>query len=288
MTEALEFEGSLHNGLSELNRNKQRRELLNPTPNLFLGVAKMLKFPVIAQPDHDLHSCPICEAPAVGGIPYAHWYDLTHECMCVIEHPDAYSNGVRKIWQARNALPYFLKDLPERYHDYTRSTLVKNEGNSAALTALKEAGGVPNGNLYLYGTAGNGKSHVSVAVARLAAERGKSTRFWGMASLLKEVRDSIGIEGKPTPELSHWDVLVLDDIDKLKPSQFLYEFLYELIEVRWAKKKVTIFTAQHDPDETARLLTPNGSELAADPLASRMSSGLVFRIGGKDMRASKK
>lgn len=229
----------------------------------------------------DLPACPLCEAPAVEFHKYIRWDDLSHDCNCIVEQPDAYLAALVALWRQRGVLPNYLGTLPARYRDYTSATITPTPENQAVIAALKD--GLTR-NLYLHGPAGTGKTHLSVAGARRLAEKGKTARFWGMAALIQALRDSVA-EGASRPELHHWDVLVLDDIDKIRPTPFVYETLYALIEDRWANNKITIFTAQHDPDAAAVILTPDGNELAADPLASRMASGHVFKVAGQDRRA---
>lgn len=232
-------------------------------------------------PAPHLPPCPLCQAQARAGYAHASWSDLAHLCDCDCEAPAAYLSGLRRIWRGKNALPHYLATLPSRYHGYTAATINRTDENAPVMEALKAG---LTGNLYLFGPAGTGKTHLAVAGARRMAERGKTARFWGMASLIAELRAASGGE-MPRPELGHWDVLVLDDIDKIRPTAFVYETLYALIEDRWANEKVTIFTAQHDPNGAAVVLTPDGSELAADPLASRMASGKVLKVAGDDRRA---
>lgn len=225
-------------------------------------------------------ACPLCSAPAIAGYALTSWSDIAHSCACDLEHETAYLSGLRRSWARVNALPHYRATLPERYRDYTLDTLRPTEGNREALDAVRAG---LTGNLYLYGPAGTGKSHLACAVAADLAAQRRTARFWGMAALFKALRESFSGDA-PRPELHHWDVLVLDDIDKLKPSQFVYETFYEVVEARWAARKLTVFTAQSSPDEAALALTPTGNERAADPLASRMASGLVFHVQGQDGR----
>ena len=235
-----------------------------------------------AQPDPTLPPCPLCTAQARAGGDYAAWDRLSHTCNCDLEAPLAYDAGLRRLWRQRNALPLYLETLPTRYHGYTADALKVTPENAPVTAVLKEG---LTGNLFLYGPAGTGKTHLAIAGARRFAERGKTARFWGMAALIQQLRLASAGE-VARPELEHWDVLVLDDIDKIRPTPFVYESLYTLFESRWANEKITIFTAQNDPDRAAAILTPEGNEVAADPMASRMASGRVFKVAGADRRAA--
>lgn len=233
-----------------------------------------------AQIDPNLPTCPVCHAPAIAGYLHRAWNDLAHDCNCVLECEQAYLNGLRRLWQQMNAHPHYLATLPERYQGYDLNSLTQTPQNAAALRAVRAG---LTGNLYLFGPAGTGKTHLAAATAAHLAQQGLTARFWGMAALFAALRDSFA-SGAARPELMHWDVLVLDDIDKLKPTAYVYETFYALVEERWSRRKITIFTAQLDADRAARVLTPEGNQLAADPLASRMASGLVAKIDGQDQR----
>lgn len=256
---------------------------MKPDRPLFSSVLAELPRVSPVETDDRLPGCPVCLAPAIAGYLHRAWNDLAHDCHCVIEHEQAYLRGLRRTWMRLHAGPLYQASLPERYRAYTLDAARETAENAAALVAIRAG---LSGNLFLYGPAGTGKTHLAVAAAAELARQGRSARFWGMSSLFKALRDVYASRGEqPRPELLHWDVLVLDDIDKLKPSQYTYETLYDLVESRWADGKITLFTAQFDPNRAAGILTPGGNEHAADPLASRMASGLTYRIEGEDGRS---
>ncbi|PYE51036.1 ATP-binding protein [Deinococcus yavapaiensis] len=227
-----------------------------------------------------LPACPTCNAPAFVGYAYTPWSDIAHDCNCVADREGAYLVGLRRAWQARTALPAYLATLPERYRAYTLPGLRTTFENTQARAACE---GLDRANVYLYGPAGTGKTYLAVATGRAYAEQGRSVRFWSLNLLIGAYRDAIANRTR-APELASVDVLVLDDCGKLKPSEYVYEQVYNLLEARWADAKTTMFTAQHNPGKVALTLTPAGNEDAAGALASRMGSGYVFEIAGDDER----
>lgn len=255
-----------------------------PKENPFARILKKIKV-VKAQYARELPPCPLCGAPALAGTEYDLATKISHDCNCVVEQPLRYDAELLKVWSRRQAEPYFLAHLPSRYHDYTRANWISTESSDRVRILFD---GPLTNNAYLYGPAGTGKTYAAVALARNAAQQGQTAQFWGMADLIGALRDVYALR-TPPPELRHWDVLVLDDIDKIRPTPFVFESLYALIEARWSEKKCTIFTAQNNPDAAARTLTPEGDEdmreRAADALASRMSAGYRFQIKGGDRRA---
>lgn len=230
--------------------------------------------------DHQKPCCPICTAPAVAGYKWLNWSDLGHDCNCVASNYEAYAAGLLGLWRGRNALPVFVNSLPALYRGCTLESLRVTEANSAAIAGLQNWKG---GNVYLYGQAGTGKTHLAVAYVRHQASRGKTAKFWGVANLFQTIREGFQ-NNTPAPDLTSWDFLLLDDIDKIRPTPFVYETLYGVLEARWANQKPTFFTSQTNPEVSAVMLTPEGSEGAADPIASRLASGQTYKFTGADQR----
>lgn len=173
----------------------------------------------------------------------------------------------------------YVDGLPARYRAYTLDALRAHPGNSAALAA---AAALDLGqNLYLWGAAGNGKTHLAVATGRRLAEDGHRVSFYGVVDLFNRIRSSFG-SGGDRPSLEWPEVLILDDLGKIKPTEFVYEVFYGALEHRWANEKTTIFTANHKPSVAASQLAPDSESAAA--ILSRMASGAVVEVRGRDER----
>jgi DNA replication protein DnaC len=90
----------------------------------------------------------------------------------------------------------------------------------------------------------------------------------------------------PKPNLIAPNTLLLDDLGKVKASEFVYETLYATLEGRWSEGKTTIFTANHKPGIVADRLTPASLDReAADAILSRLVAGRVIEVRGSDERA---
>lgn len=173
----------------------------------------------------------------------------------------------------------YIDALPSRYRNYTLDTLRRHPGNQAAINAATNL--TLGANLYVWGPAGNGKTHLAVATGRHYATRGHHVRFWGVVELFNRLRNSFHTN-EPRPDLERPEILILDDLGKIKPTEFVYETFYGALEHRWANEKTTIFTANHRPSETARHMSTDPESAAA--ILSRMASGTVVEIRGKDER----
>lgn len=199
-------------------------------------------------------------------------------------HPyNVYRSTALENWHAREAerqVAAFTDRLPARYRRYTLDNLRRHPGNETAIDAAKnlELGR----NLYLWGPAGNGKTHLAVATGRRLAEAGHRVAFYGVVALFAQIRASFAPDGAPRPDLEAPDVLILDDLGKVKPTEFVYQEFYAALEARWANEKTTIFTANHRPSAAAEHLSPDSESAAA--ILSRMASGAVVEVRGRDER----
>ena len=106
--------------------------------------------------------------------------------------------------------------------------------------------------LYLYSdTKGSGKSRLAVSVANeLIKGRAKDVRYVTTLDLFAEIRstfdnnDTDKTESKIMEEIKNVELLVLDDIGvDGKVSGWANGILYQIIDYRMVKKKVTIFTS---------------------------------------------
>jgi len=129
-------------------------------------------------------------------------------------------------------------------------------------------------NLVIIGAVGVGKTGAAIGAlrelhhtsrpipnpaARHADEietRNYSVRYWNSVSLMDRFREEIGQSNRKLvsgevlltpirPELSNCDCLLLDDVATERPSEWVYERLYALINDRYTKGLPTIFTSNH-------------------------------------------
>lgn len=229
--------------------------------------------------DPSLPPCPVCGAAALKS-PYRFAEDLSHDCECLITQEAAYYRGLKDLWKGRVESERFLAALPPRYGSYRLEGYLATPANQEALNACRE---LRMGDfLYLHGRPGRGKTHLAVGAAYRLARQGYRALFLGEAAYLEALYRSFRGGGEP-PDYSWADVLVLDDLGKIKPSEFAYQSLYALIEHANAHRKTLIVTSNYEPGTAACRISGKSDE-AAEAILSRLAQGYVVEVGGEDQR----
>ena len=98
---------------------------------------------------------------------------------------------------------------------------------------------------------GVGKTHLSVAILReLVEKKGVPCLFYEFGSLLKEIQNSYD-PASQTSELKvlapvvEAEVLVLDELGAVKPTDWVRDAMMQIIGKRYNDKKLTIFTTNY-------------------------------------------
>jgi DNA replication protein DnaC len=138
----------------------------------------------------------------------------------------------------------------------------------------------PVGTLALYGSYGTGKTHLLAAIANAVTAAGCICRFASVVSLFDALQERIQA-GQDYHELVRKAIeaplLVLDDLDKLKPSEFREETLYKILNGRSTAGLPLAFSANRAPDELVRWI--------GEASRSRLMAGLIpVPMNGPDYR----
>ena len=144
---------------------------------------------------------------------------------------------------------------------------------------LERDGSLRETGLVFVGPSGRGKTHLAVAVLyELAEQYGVRGRFVDFTKLVADIQSTF----QPGNELSQADLLrplqdadvvVVDELGARRPTPFVLDTLYLLINGRYMARRPTLFTSNYD-------LTAEGDDdvPAAQTLAGRVSVSLVSRL----------
>jgi DNA replication protein DnaC len=106
--------------------------------------------------------------------------------------------------------------------------------------------------LLLMGGCGVGKTHLAVAALLDIISSGKSGRllFSNFQDLIQEIQASFDNDQVPSKSellrpLLEADLLVLDELGSQKPTQFVQDILYYVINTRYNEERATIFTTNY-------------------------------------------
>lgn len=209
--------------------------------------------------------------------------------------------------------------IPSRYEHCTLADFeTAFPGANPALAAAKLAAGrfveeypFENTGLLLVGPIGTGKTHLAVGIIQeLIRSKGIPCLFYDYRELLKEILNSYNPKVKTTEleilrPVFDAEVLVLDELGAVKPTQWVWDTVSYIVNYRYNEKKTTIITTNF-PDLPAGGEEAMGSfsqkglaraavraETLGDRITERMRSRLhemcrVVRLDGLDFRTGPK
>ena len=161
-----------------------------------------------------------------------------------------------------------------------------------------ESGRPCESGLILVGPPGVGKTHLAVAVLRELTKRyGVSGRFLDFVSLINEIQGTFdpqnpGSKKRILDPVRTTDVLVLDDLGAQKPTPFVSDVLYLIINTRYSQRLPTLLTTNFSfraadesrPDGERELSLDRGRDpepaelYEPDSLSSRVPQRLLSRL----------
>ena len=133
--------------------------------------------------------------------------------------------------------------------------------------------------LILYGDCGTGKSFYAAAICNAVIDQGFTARFTSVSAIIKELwnaRDKLEYYER----LNRYDLLVLDDFDAERSTEYANEIRYDVIEMRNNSCKPLIVTTNRTAQELG-----NAQDIADKRTYSRLfEHGLFIAFKGKDKR----
>lgn len=188
--------------------------------------------------------------------------------------------------------------IKERFKRRTFDNFVANteQEKKAKAVAMRYAENflttvVPKGScLRFEGTKGTGKTHLAAAIALSLINKGVPVIFKSVADLFLDIRNTFKKGEKTEEEIldvyKNVDLLVIDDIDKVKYTEWNVSILYQIINDRYENMKPMVITANNGNDDLVKIMTPErGISDIAESIVSRLCEDFtVITLTGKDKR----
>lgn len=143
------------------------------------------------------------------------------------------------------------------------------------------------GFLFIHGKTGVGKSHLAYAIKNKSDKIKVPCNFVCTSDLFMQIKRSFSDK-----ELSEWAIIkkmapdfdehfpirftIFDDVGAQKVNEYSADIWYQIIDRRYRFDYKTIFTSNYSLSEISKLF--------GDRISSRLGSGVVFELSGKDRR----
>lgn len=176
----------------------------------------------------------------------------------------------RNLSFEREPIPSIARDAPEvvravrRYCDRVDEMLDRGEG------------------MWFLGSPGTGKSHLAYLISQHALAAGRSVAIYTGPRLLDEIRRTYGEEDSGSTldlidRLTSVELLHVEDLAVARPTDWVLEQLYNIINGRYENERSIVFTCDltaDDPDANPRDPAP-----LADHITQRNFSRLMEMCG---------
>ena len=146
--------------------------------------------------------------------------------------------------------------IPRRYRECSLSNFTPAKNNGSQLRAfafghrlVSEYPAAGRGLLFT-GPCGVGKTHLAVAILRGLIEKGAPCLFHEVGELLKAVQDSYSPDSQSSESrvlnpVYETEVLVLDELGAVKPTDWVRDTMTQIVGRRYNDRKLTIFTTNY-------------------------------------------
>lgn len=183
----------------------------------------------------------------------------------------------RKIEHEKRMKRYYQAGIKPRFIDAICPE------TDAMVLRLKEGKSV-----YIVGDVGVGKTYYATAIAKQLIDCGKSVKVIDTPRFVSSLKGTFGsdlTEDKVMYEYTNCDVLVIDDMGKESPSDWVLMQMFRLINERYEQMRPIVITTQFSPRDLANRLAKNGDKETAKAIVSRLAESCQsFHMRGKDRR----
>lgn len=213
--------------------------------------------------------------------------------------------------QERDRVPRLVAaaGIPARYEHCKLSSFRTYPGQiqleKARVTAeryvdefVREGGGFREAGLLFMGPPGAGKTHLAIGVLQEVVQRYRvQALFVEFTSLIHQIQATFDPDSEESTRkilypLTQAELLVLDELGTQKPTPWVQEILYLIINSRYTRRRPTLFTTNYRLELSKSKASPPASlnlDRGADPepiavpesmalLSTRLSPMLVSRL----------
>lgn len=177
-------------------------------------------------------------------------------------------------WEERECMRKVTESnrLPQSHASKSlESYIVDTVHQGKALFYMKELAKLPHGGVgqngaFLFGDTGQGKTHLAVGLLKQQAENGSICMFTVVPELMDQLRECYrnNISEREIMEALHkCDVLVLDDLGVERPTEWVAEKLYSIINTRYLYGLCTIITSNYSLTELEGRLGVSGKRITS-------------------------
>lgn len=118
-------------------------------------------------------------------------------------------------------------------------------------------------------TPGSGKTHLACAIG-LALLDEMSVRFTSIGRIKSDILSHVITDAEMLRSLEKYDLLILDDLDKVKPSEWVVELIYAIINKCYEDMRPMIITTNCNMEGLESFMTVDGNNKAAKSIVSRI------------------
>jgi DNA replication protein DnaC len=252
--------------------------MLTPTSQLMPSLLRELNRPNMTILESDFYEAP-CRNRCGEMIP-CRWEEQFDKTGQWVYERECYGCSEKRSAIQRHEQALRSSGLTEREQGLTLDSFKVDENNRLAYEAAKRMSMGYSINLFLYGSAGRGKTHLATGVILAMLDDVHKTKFFPITKGLMNVRSNLRetTEEEYVNRLLSYDVLVLDDFGANKLTEWNLSFMDCLFD-EWYRQ-----------DRAGLIITSNFSikevaERISDRIASRIAGMCeIHELKGKDHR----
>lgn len=253
-----------------------------------IGSLFPVKKPDAPAPQELFWTCPSCGPIEPLALPTGRWIKRSCVCQRKVRHEQEKAAKHQEWMDMQKVRTYggWLgsswedKEVAREMSTKTFANYDRSRFPSAFDQALAFANN-PKGNIIFYGGYGTGKTHLEAAICNHLREQGKPSLFVSAPQFFRAYNDSM----KATDQTKHLSIvqqaiesplLILDDIDKSRPTEARLDTYYLVLDERYKAKRPTVLSTNKYEDL---------SDYIGEALVSRISSrSVLLRMTGSDYR----